>query len=96
MTQIHYNNPVEVISTVTNMPGYVRIHYVGYSSTFDEWRPRNDHVTTVPIELSSSNEDYNFNRELALKLKSSLVSQRRSNPAVKIEMSFDKKHLMRD
>ena len=81
--------PVEIISTDTDRPGYVRVHYVGYSSKFDEWKPCDDVVTT---ELSAFvDEKYDFNRELAFKLKSSLVSQRRSNPLVKIEMSFDKR-----
>ena len=67
----------------------MRVHYVGYSSKFDEWKLCDDVVTT---ELSAFvDEKYDFNRELAFKLKSSLVSQRRSNPLVKIEMSFDKR-----
>ena len=62
---------------------------MGYSSKHDEWRPRNDLVTIAPgTEPSLSTEEYNFNKELAMKLKSSLLSQ--SNPAVKIEMWFDK------
>ena len=74
------------------MAGYVRIHYVGYSAKFDEWRPLNDLVTTVATSVvEESRENFNFNTELLFKLKSSLVSQRRSNPAVKIEMTFDKR-----
>ena len=81
--------PVEIVSTATDRPGYVRVHYVGYSSTFDEWKPCDDVVTT---ELSATvDEEFDVNRELAFKLKSSLVSQRRSNPLVKIEMGFDKR-----
>ena len=53
----------------------MRVHYVGYSSKFDEWKPCDDVVTT---ELSAFvDEKYDFNRELAFKLKSSLVSQTR-------------------
>ena len=86
--------PVQVISDGTDehMAGYVRIHYVGYSAKFDEWRPLNDLVTTVATSVvEESREKFNFNTELLFKLKSSLVSQRRSNPAVKIEMTFDKR-----
>ena len=65
----------------------MRIHYIGYNSKYDEWRDPSDLVTTGSQSVV---EEYNFNTDLALKLKSSLVSQRRSNPAVKIEMIFDK------
>ena len=67
--------------------GNVRIHYVGYSASYDEWRPRDDVVNFVSSSIS---EEFCLHNELALRVKSSLVSQRRSNPAVKIEMSFDR------
>ena len=79
--------PVKIISEATDpaKEGEVQIHYVGYSDTYDEWRPRDDIVNFV----SSNSEEFCLHNELALRVKSSLVSQRRSNPAVKIEMSFD-------
>lgn len=83
--------PVQVIlntSSDEHIVGHVRIHYVGYSAKFDEWRPLNDLVTTAL--MSGVEEEYDFNTELLLKVKSSLVSQRRSNPAVKIEITFNK------
>ena len=85
--------PVHIILDVTDehMAGYVHIHYVGCSAKSDERRPLNDLVTTVATSfVKESRENFNFNTELLFKLKSSLVSQRRSNPAVIIEMTFDK------
>lgn len=80
--------PVEIISlTDPANEGNVRIHYVGYSSAYDEWRPRNDIVNFVSPSVS---EKFCLHKELALRLKSSLVSRRKSNPSVKIEMTFDK------
>lgn len=82
--------PVRIISSGTNvhMAGNVRIHYVGYSSKYDEWRAVDD---LVNVGTSSYVEEYSFYGDLALRLKSSLVSQRRSNPSVRIEMAFDKR-----
>ena len=68
--------PVQVILDVTeeHMAGYVHIHYVGYSTKFDEWRPLNDLVTTVASSVvEESRENFNFNTELLFKLESSLV-----------------------
>lgn len=85
--------PVEIVSaaatggTDPENEGDVRIHYIGYSSAYDEWRPRDDIVNFVSPSVS---EKFCLHNELALRVKSSLVSQRRSNPAVKIEMSFDR------
>ena len=67
--------------------GIVRIHYVGYSAAYDEWRPPGDIVNLVS---SSDHEEFCLYEELAFRVKSSLVSQRRSNPAVRIEMTFDR------
>ena len=65
----------------------VQIHYIGYSAAYDEWRPRSD---IVNLESSRVCEKVCLHEELALRVKSSLVSQRKSNPAVKIEISLDK------
>ena len=67
----------------------VHIDYIGYNSAIDEWRPRDDIVYFISPWPSVS-EEFCLYKELALRVKSSLVSQKRSNPAVIIEMSFDK------
>ena len=63
-------------------------HYTGYGSSDDEWRdddivqPRQDPTYLVTPA-------FNLYQELALKIKMSLQSTRRSNPEVKIVMDFD-------
>ena len=74
--------PVKIICTEATdsaNEGNVRIHYVGYSASYDEWRPCDDVVNFVSSSIS---EEFCLHNELALRVKSSLVSQRRSNPAV--------------
>ena len=66
----------------------VRIHYLGYSSRYDEWRAVSDLVELdTPCTLK---EEYGFDQDLAQKITTSLSSQRRASPVVKIEMMFDK------
>ena len=80
--------PVTVVPSANSTNNYVKIHYIGYSSSFDEWRYTNDivHLGPSPYIL----EDYSFNEDLALKIKSSLTSQRKVNPMVRIEMMYDR------
>ena len=67
----------------------VLIHYVGYDSHFDEWREEKDLVNTPSPCLTT--ECYDLHQDLALKIKSSLTSKRKSNPMVRVDMPFDKK-----
>ena len=64
------------------------IHYIGYSSDYDEWREPEDLVQLQSPCLTS--EEHGFHQDLALKIKSLLVGHRKSNPVSRIEMTFDK------
>lgn len=78
--------PVTITQSTSNR---VKIHYIGYSSRYDEWRTISDLIhLESPVYIS---EDYGFTQDLALKIKSSLSSQRKANPAVRIEMMYDKR-----
>ena len=78
----------------------VRIHYVGYSERYDEWRLESEIVvknSTVQHDTDGGRAmcvtvPYVFSlyRELALRIKQCLTSGRKSSPIVKIGMSFDK------
>jgi len=55
-------HPVEIISSAQTDPshkGNVRIHYVGYSSAYDEWRPCDNIVHFVSL-----NEEFCLHKEL--------------------------------
>jgi len=80
--------PVEVISSTNE--DRVKIHYVGYSTRYDEWRPRRDVIHLVETPIPQADEEFSLHKELAVRIKSSLLSRRRSSPDVKIEITFDK------
>ena len=67
----------------------VLIHYVGYDSLFDEWREEKD-LVNMPSPCLANDECYDLHQDLALKIKSSLTSKRKSNPVVRVDMQFDK------
>ena len=82
--------PVEVIEK-DSASGRVKIHYVGYSARYDEWRNDSDIVDTsgeVPRPLLST--DFSLYQELACKIKLALTSSRKSSPEAKIELPFDR------
>ena len=68
-------------------PGRVMIHYTGYGSEYDEWRESEDLVQLgSPCVMS---EKYDLHQDLALKIKSLLVSSRRSSPVSRIDIQSD-------
>ena len=77
------------ISVVDRDDTRVLVHYVGYDSHFDEWREERDLVNMPSPCLTT--ECYDLHHDLALKIKTSLTSKRKSNPVVRIDMPFDKK-----
>ena len=71
--------PVEVIEKDSAL-GRAKIHYVGYSARYDEWRNDSDIVDTsgdVPRPLLSPN--FSLYQELACKIKLALTSSRKSS-----------------
>ena len=91
-----YSVTVLESNTVTNM---VKIHHVGYSSQYDEWRPAAEIVDvscrarTAVLTVTIPNfEPHTFSlyEELAMKIKASLISTRKGTPEVRIEMGFNK------
>ena len=72
--------PIEVVEEAENGER-VKIHYVGWSDKYDEWRSRAD------IVLPPSS--YDPNRELAYRIKQSLNSGARHEPQVRIELTLD-------
>ena len=69
----------------------VRIHYVGYSSEYDEWRKRSEivvrppHVTRVPSRVDSVNFSFS-NLLCAIKKR---LTPSREDPAIRIQLPFE-------
>jgi len=67
--------PVEVISSTNE--DRVKIHYVGYSTQYNEWRPRSDVIHLVKTPIPQADEDIRFHKDLAVRIKSSKTIQPR-------------------
>ena len=76
-----------------------KVHYVGYSSSYDEWKEYGD-VEELDNAIEMNSEDncisrveplpYSLYNELAHRIKASLRSGRKESPVVRIDMSFDR------
>ena len=79
--------PLEVIAKDGDR---VKVHYIGYSSQYDEWRQSSELETLSPrsgqqLELY---QPFELHQELAYSIKLALVGSRK-DPDVRIEMPFD-------
>lgn len=87
--------PIEVVDEDASR---YKVHYVGFSSTHDEWTSKEEVVDLASGEDSDSLNDktcmaadrFSLYRELATKIKLALNSSRKESPEVRIDMPFDK------
>ncbi len=79
----------------------LKFHYVGYPSSFDEWREESDseniYEPSEPSEQSNPSADclfepFSLNRNLLLKIKQSLGCGRKGSPEVKVVVPFHSIH----
>ena len=85
--------PIDVVEQDAN--GRLKIHYIGFSSVFDEWREPSDIVPLSEKGGSSHNDTspylpFSLYSELGNAIKKALISGRKESPHVRIEMPFDK------
>ena len=65
----------------------IKIHYVGYSSVYDEWREASEVYTP---ERAIPYIPYSLYADLASRIKASLALGRKADPEIRIDMPFDK------
>ena len=72
-----------------------KVHYVGYSHSFDEWK--DEEVVSLEEDALVGGQDscsttqrFSLYRELATRIKTSLNSHRKSSPVIRIDMPFDR------
>ena len=87
------DNDLYAVSVIHNDgQGQVKIHYVGYSNSHDEWRDETELVWI--LNGNSINgivyAPFSLYNELGSCIKSSLMSRRKESPTVRIESPFDK------
>ena len=84
--------PVEVVQTAGSR---VKVHYIGYDDSSDEWHELGDIVTTNRRDPTNTRKSvtqvqpYSLYKELGIKIKQALVYGRKQSPVVKISMAFD-------
>ena len=88
------DGPLYPISQVKRDGTRVLVHYVGYDSHFDQWREELD-LINIPFPCLTT-ECYDLHQDLALKIKASLTSKRKSNPVARVDMPFDMKYFAKD
>ena len=87
--------PIEVVEEDLST-SRVKVHYIGYSKSHDEWKEKDDIISfgddidSNPQDLVISAERFSLHRDLATKIKAALNSVRKDSPIVKIDMPFDR------
>ena len=82
--------PIEIVET--DSEDRVKVHYIGYSDTFDEWKDLSE-IEDITTEVPSPQDQqtyapYSLYHDLSIRIKRSLTCAR-SSPDVKIVMPFD-------
>ena len=86
------------ISVVERDGSRVKIHYMGYNDSYDEWHEVSDIVSPSPEHSSPPGssqtaqpiqQPYSLYEELSIKIKQLLTSGRKQSPLVRISMGFD-------
>ena len=90
--------PIEIIERDPEDATRMKIHYIGYSSSYDEWRNCGEIVdlTDQLPSLTGSSLGFSLYEQLASKVKKSLKSPRMSSPEVRIDIDFDQELYNRD
>lgn len=81
-------NRLYTIEIVEEEDYRVKIHYVGYSSRYDEWIRRSSIVLQAPKPIETEPE-LSLLRTLACNIKQKLVPSRKEEPLVRIQLPFD-------
>ena len=73
----------------------VKVHYVGYSSKYDEWKEKSEikfpgpQCDQVEDEEAVVYEPFSLYKDLSLRIKRALSCNRKASPIIKLSMPFD-------
>ena len=69
----------------------VKVHYIGYSSIYDEWKYEDELIEEGggPSESQATYQPYSLYHNLRLRVKQALIRGRKNSPVIKIVMNFD-------
>ena len=84
-----------LVEVVQRAGSRVKVHYIGYDDSSDEWHELGDIVTTNTRDPTNTRkcitqvQPYSLYKELGIKIKQALVCGRKQSPVVKISFGFD-------
>ena len=81
-------NKLYDIKVVEENGSQVKVHYCGYGSEYNEWKPRSEVVYTKP-SFSPSNQQYSPLTDLACAIKKHLQPSRSEDLEVRIQVPCD-------
>ena len=70
----------------------VKVHYIGYSSSYDEWKDISELEAIGEAEREQAPthfQPFSLYKDLRVKIKLAMSCGRKSSPSVRISMSFD-------
>ena len=73
----------------------VKVHYIGYSSKYDEWKEKSEiefpgpQCDQVEDEEAVVYEPFSLYKDLSLRIKRALSCNRKASPIIKLSMPFD-------
>ena len=82
--------PIEVIDEDSTR---FKVHYVGYSNCYDEWKDKEEivDISDGDSEVAGGElQRFSLYLELGSKIKAALNSSRKESPVIRIDMPFDR------
>ena len=77
------------VEIVEEKGALVKVHYTGYSSNYDEWKPKDEVVLNKPNFHESTEQEWSPVTELACSIKKRLLPSRSDDPEVRIQIPCD-------
>ena len=70
---IHKRSNLYEVEVVEEKGALVKVHYTGYSSIYDEWKPKDEVVLNKPNFFDSDEQEWSPVTELACSIKKHLL-----------------------
>ena len=86
------------VEVVEKQDSRVKVHYIGYSNDFDEWKDESEvevvavdseDLEVLTVDKSTVYKPFSVYDELRIKIKRTLSCNRKVSPSIKITMPFD-------
>ena len=86
---IHKRSNLYEVEVVEEKGALVKVYYTGYSSIYDEWKPKDEVVLNKPNFFDSDEQEWSPVTKLACSIKKRLLPSRSEDPEVRIQIPCD-------